>query len=143
MESASPTSDLRRLWLRVAVSVALHNTDDHLRNHGVIRSDGWRLAPAFDINPNPAAAEARATTIAGSTQADEVDALIPSAPLFRLTTDEARSTLAQVSAAVSRWPEVAARNHVTGEDAGVLSDAIAIQSEAFADVASAAPPPTR
>jgi serine/threonine-protein kinase HipA len=27
--------------------------DDHLRNHGFILSDkGWRLSPAFDVNPS-------------------------------------------------------------------------------------------
>lgn len=31
------------------------NTDDHLRNHGFIyeRYKGWRLSPAYDINPTP------------------------------------------------------------------------------------------
>ncbi len=29
------------------------NRDDHLRNHGFIREpSGWRLSPAFDVNPN-------------------------------------------------------------------------------------------
>ncbi|MBP7790449.1 MAG: HipA domain-containing protein [Zoogloea sp.] len=28
------------------------NIDDHLRNHGFLRvSQGWRLAPAYDLNP--------------------------------------------------------------------------------------------
>ena len=39
----------------VAFSVFISNTDDHLRNHGFLRSSavGWELAPAFDVNPNP------------------------------------------------------------------------------------------
>lgn len=49
---ASPTKDIRQLWLRLLFSCAIGNTDDHMRNHGFLRSDeGWSLAPAFDVNP--------------------------------------------------------------------------------------------
>lgn len=42
-------------WSRMAFSVLISNTDDHLRNHGFLQEDGdiWNLAPAFDLNPNP------------------------------------------------------------------------------------------
>lgn len=47
-------SDLEQLFRRVAFNVAIGNRDDHLRNHGfVLTPTGWRLAPAFDLNPNP------------------------------------------------------------------------------------------
>jgi serine/threonine-protein kinase HipA len=37
----------------VAFNVAIGNRDDHLRNHGfLLTPTGWRLAPAFDLNPN-------------------------------------------------------------------------------------------
>ncbi len=45
--------DLEQLFRRVAFNVAIGNRDDHLRNHGFILTEsGWRLAPAFDVNPN-------------------------------------------------------------------------------------------
>jgi serine/threonine-protein kinase HipA len=45
--------DLEQLFRRVAFNVAVGNRDDHLRNHGFILTEtGWRLAPAFDVNPN-------------------------------------------------------------------------------------------
>ena len=48
--SAEPTEDLRELWRRMAFSELIHNTDDHLRNHGFLRtSKGWRLAPMTDL----------------------------------------------------------------------------------------------
>ena len=44
--------DLRQLWTRV-FNLLVSNTDDHLRNHGfIMESDGWRLAPAYDLNAN-------------------------------------------------------------------------------------------
>jgi hypothetical protein len=34
-------------------NVAIGNRDDHLRNHGfLLTPTGWRLSPAFDLNPN-------------------------------------------------------------------------------------------
>ena len=48
-------ADLAQLLRRVLFNVLVGNTDDHLRNHGFVReATGWRLAPAFDLNPNPA-----------------------------------------------------------------------------------------
>ncbi|MCK5883425.1 MAG: type II toxin-antitoxin system HipA family toxin, partial [Bacteriovoracaceae bacterium] len=46
------TEDLQQLWRRIILSICITNTDDHLRNHGfILDSDGWRLSPAYDINP--------------------------------------------------------------------------------------------
>ncbi|HEY3805790.1 MAG TPA: type II toxin-antitoxin system HipA family toxin [Kofleriaceae bacterium] len=52
--SASPRADLAQLWRRLVFNILVSNTDDHLRNHGFIHAEGgWRLAPAFDLNPMP------------------------------------------------------------------------------------------
>ncbi len=33
--------------------ILVSNTDDHLRNHGfILTNQGWRLSPAYDMNPN-------------------------------------------------------------------------------------------
>ena len=45
--------DLEELWRRIVFSICVKNTDDHLRNHGFLLTDGgWLLSPAYDINPN-------------------------------------------------------------------------------------------
>ncbi len=50
--SANET-DLHQLWRRIVFNIAISNTDDHLRNHGfILTPDGWRLSPAYDINPS-------------------------------------------------------------------------------------------
>lgn len=50
---ATPNTDLRELWKRIVFSMAISNTDDHLRNHGFLMTrEGWQLSPAYDINPN-------------------------------------------------------------------------------------------
>lgn len=46
--------DLEELWHRAVFGAVIGNCDDHLRNHGFLRSgNGWTLSPAFDINPEP------------------------------------------------------------------------------------------
>lgn len=45
--------DLAQLWRRIVFNIAISNTDDHLRNHGFLLGDkGWRLSPAYDLNPS-------------------------------------------------------------------------------------------
>ncbi len=49
---ANTKEDLAQLWRRIIFNIAVSNTDDHLRNHGFIYSNGgWLLSPAYDINP--------------------------------------------------------------------------------------------
>ncbi|MCK5857182.1 MAG: type II toxin-antitoxin system HipA family toxin [Bacteroidales bacterium] len=45
--------DLHQLWRRIVFSIAISSTDDHLRNHGfLLEQKGWRLSPAYDLNPS-------------------------------------------------------------------------------------------
>jgi len=49
---ATTKKDLSQLWRRIVFSIAVSNTDDHLRNHGFLFTQkGWVLSPAYDINP--------------------------------------------------------------------------------------------
>jgi serine/threonine-protein kinase HipA len=50
---ASNREDLMQLWRRLVFNISISNTDDHLRNHGfILTNKGWRLSPAFDLNPS-------------------------------------------------------------------------------------------
>lgn len=51
---AAPQQDIKELWKRIVFSMAVSNTDDHLRNHGfILTKNGWRLSPLYDVNPIP------------------------------------------------------------------------------------------
>ncbi len=51
-EGSDTKEDLAQLWRRIIFNIAVSNTDDHLRNHGFIyQQSGWKLSPAYDINP--------------------------------------------------------------------------------------------
>lgn len=114
-EGSRTSSDLRQLWRRIAFSIAIHNTDDHLRNHGLLRdgASGWRLSPAFDINPNPNVSEERVTGIGGARgRADELTGLMAYAATFGLTETDARTILAEVNEATRAWRTTAAANGI-------------------------------
>lgn len=136
--SAAADDDLEAMWRRIAFSVAVRNTDDHMRNHGLIRTtNGWRLSPIFDVNPNPDVTEHRATAVAGATAAaDEVEALFLAAPDFGLSETRAHAVLAEVSEATSGWRDVAAAN-------GVPASEITRFEAAFEGLRSSFAPPSR
>jgi serine/threonine-protein kinase HipA len=108
--SSEAREDLRQLWRRIAFSVLISNTDDHLRNHGFLRTSnaGWVLSPAFDLNPDPRPGPKHLSTAIdfGDTTAS-VDTLMTVASYFRLGDEDARGVLREVSEATSQWRVIA------------------------------------
>jgi serine/threonine-protein kinase HipA len=126
-DSDRATEDLRELWTRAAYGRLISNTDDHLRNHGFLRgAAGWRLSPAFDINPN-SQREAFATTFAND-DTGSLTPLLDNAELFRLDTDAVASTLARLTAATDQWER-------TGLQCGLSSAETAQMAPAFESAA--------
>ena len=100
---AEPERDLRELWRRIVFSIAVSNTDDHLRNHGFLLSNaGWRLSPAYDINPNPQG-YGLSLNISESDNALDFSLALANAHSFRLSSSEAECILKKVKGVVSRW----------------------------------------
>lgn len=111
--SRRATAELGQLWRRLAFSVLVSNTDDHLRNHGFLHvdADAWRLSPAFDLNPNPSPGPTYlSTAIDGAGEAATVAGVLAVADYFRLTGTQAAAALAEVAGAVGRWRATAARH---------------------------------
>jgi serine/threonine-protein kinase HipA len=126
--SANPESDLRELWNRIAFTILVHNTDDHLRNHGLLRSaEGWRLSPLFDVNPNPDMATLRATGLAGTVdQADSLSTLQSMASAFAMTEADARDSLTAIRDALSSLKRIASQNSVTGRELAQLMETVSL-----------------
>ncbi|MGL5823426.1 MAG: type II toxin-antitoxin system HipA family toxin [Nocardioides sp.] len=122
--SARPDRDLVDLWRRIAVSIAIHNIDDHFRNHGFLRATGgWNLAPAFDLNPNPDPNLTRATSIGGTTsRAEEREALLEFAPYFGLNADQGAVILAQVREATTSWRAIATGNGIPNNELRLFAE---------------------
>lgn len=114
--SRNPRRGHEQIFRRVALSVAIRNTDDHLRNHGFLRREnGWEMSPVFDINPQPDLHVQRQTAINGATEAEhEAEALMELASYCGLSVAQAKQITAEVLDATSTWREVA-RYHGVSE----------------------------
>ncbi|HEV3046985.1 MAG TPA: HipA domain-containing protein [Solirubrobacteraceae bacterium] len=125
--SARAAEDLRELWRRIVFTVLISNTDDHLRNHGFLRtsSAGWTLSPAFDLNPNPEGdTKLLATAIDERSAVASIDTALQVADCFRLSRQEALGVVSEVLDGTERWREQAAW-------AGLTHAAIELMAPAF------------
>lgn len=111
-ESPQAGQDLQELWRRMAFSVLIRNTDDHLRNHGFLRDTtaGWSLAPAFDLNPDPRPGpKLLSTAIDEHSREARIDTAMDVAEYFRMGEADAKRVLGEVVAATEQWRRVAAQ----------------------------------
>lgn len=100
-------SDLAQLFRRVVFNVLIGNRDDHLRNHGFIREpSGWRLSPAFDMNPSPVKAE-HALTLDGQSAYPSLESVLRTAELYRLAPSAATAIVDEVRMMVATWKKEA------------------------------------
>lgn len=101
--------DCMELFRRVVFSILIHNTDDHLRNHGFfIGEQGISLSPAFDLNPS---IERRELTLAINEieTACDVSIAMDAHRDYGLSAVEADEILKQVVVAVTSWREEASQ----------------------------------
>ena len=112
-QGAAPKADMQEIWRRIVFSVLISNTDDHLRNHGFLWTGpaGWRIAPAFDLNPVPVDIKPRvlATAIDMDDGTASLELAMSVAEYFQLNPIEARDIAGQVGRAVAKWRIVASQ----------------------------------
>ena len=126
---ASPGSDLKELWRRIVFSMAVSNTDDHLRNHGfLLTSGGWRLSPMFDVNPNPKGSFLSLNVTLNDSEIDP-DLAIEAASFFGLKKDEAAEEAKRILSTVGRsWRPIAESWGVSGDSQEAMAPAFSICS---------------
>lgn len=104
---AAPKEDMHALWRRIVFSILISNTDDHLRNHGFIWAGpaGWRLSPAYDLNPVPTDIKPRILTTAIDLDdgTASLTLALQVAGYFELSGGDAHKIAGQVGHAVSAW----------------------------------------
>jgi len=106
---AQTKADLAQLWRRIIFNIAISNTDDHLRNHGfLLTKKGWKLSPAYDLNPI-VGKQGLHLNINESSNALDYDLAFEVIDFFRLTKEEANQIYDQVLIAVKQWKSVAKR----------------------------------
>jgi len=104
---ADASADLEQLWRRIVFFICVSNTDDHLRNHGfLLEPSGWKLAPAYDVNPDAHGAGLK-LNISETDNAQDLELALSVASDFRVKAARARALVDDVTTAVLGWREVA------------------------------------
>ena len=125
---AAPKEDMHALWRRIVFSILISNTDDHLRNHGFLWAGpaGWRLSPAYDLNPVPIDIKPRVLTTAIDLDdgTASLKLALDVASYFELGSREAAAQIAaEVGKAVATWRKVAAKLGLTAAEIDRMASA--------------------
>jgi serine/threonine-protein kinase HipA len=101
--SPEAKEDLEQLWRRMVFNILVSNTDDHLRNHGFLLAPlGWRLSPAYDMNPNEMGT-GLTLNISENSNEQDIDLALETAHLYQLKSDRAESILMEMRREISNW----------------------------------------
>jgi len=124
---AGPKEDMEALWRRIVFSILISNTDDHLRNHGFLWTGpaGWRLSPAYDLNPVPADIKPRVLTTAITLDdgTASLELAYEVASYFELAATDARAVAREVGKAVSSWRKEAGKLGVSNAEVDRMASA--------------------
>ncbi len=120
---SEPHDDIRELWRRIVFSVAISNTDDHLRNHGFLLSkNGWKLSPAYDINPIEWGT-GLSLNISENDNSLDFDLCMEVIDYFRWEEKEAKSFIKQTKNIVSQWKERATQMGISNREQTMMETA--------------------
>jgi len=122
-QGAHAQSDCRELFRRVVFSILIHNTDDHLRNHGfILNPEGIALSPAFDINPAVARNEL-ALAINEVESTCDVAIAMEAHAAYGLTAAEAKTIVTKTREAVATWRSEASRLRIPKAEQELMAKA--------------------
>lgn len=109
--SIQPNKDLEELWNRIVFSILVSNTDDHLRNHNFILTEqGWKLAPLFDVNPNPLGKELSLNITENNNQ-KRLSLALDTAKYYNLSMEKAKENAIRIATVVKdNWKNLAKSN---------------------------------
>lgn len=119
--------DLQQLFRRAVFNLLVGNRDDHLRNHGFVRlPTGWRLSPAFDMNPNRDKRQ-HALTWDGKTAEPDLEALRKTAPFYRIArAQDAQALIDDVKKVVWTWRAKAKALRLASVEVQVMETVFAV-----------------
>ena len=101
-------ANLQQLYRRVAFNIAIHNSDDHFRNHGfLLTPKGWTLSPAYDLNPT--FNDHQSLLINATTNRSDLQLLLASSEEYMISKEEATRIIEEVKDGVSQWRSMATR----------------------------------
>lgn len=122
-KGANVKEDLEQLWRRIVFSICVSNTDDHLRNHGfILTTTGWRLSPAFDINPVETGTGLK-LNISENDNSLEVELALEVCSYFRLEKEKAATIINEIKSTVKTWRKIASKYGISKSEQEIKSRA--------------------
>lgn len=116
-------ADSEQLFRRVLFNILIHNTDDHLRNHGFfIDESGIRLSPAYDMNSSIDRQDLTLAINEVETTCD-VSIAMDARQDYGLNAQEAGKALQQVQDAVAGWRGEATHLNIPQAEQDLMIDA--------------------
>lgn len=116
-------ADCEQLFRRVLFNVLIHNTDDHLRNHGFfVDEQGIRLSPAYDLNPSIDRTELTLAINEVETACD-VSVAMDASRDYGLAAQQASRVFDDVRRAVQNWRNEANRFHIPKAEQDLMASA--------------------
>jgi serine/threonine-protein kinase HipA len=126
---AQVNKDLEQLWRRIVFFICVSNVDDHLRNHGfLLKSQGWVLSPAYDINP-VATGGGLALNISREDNSLDLDLARSIAPVFRINEERREGIILDVITAVKTWPNLAKKLKLPARETDLMKTAFRVADE--------------
>jgi serine/threonine-protein kinase HipA len=115
--------DLRQLWRRIIFNIAVSNTDDHPRNHGFLLDEkGWRLSPAYDINPTTDK-NGLQLNIDEANNAPDLNLARSVGDYFQLNDAEMDRIIAEVFSSINEWKKMASEIGISRNEIEVMETA--------------------
>lgn len=117
---ADNVEDLHQLWKRIVFNISISNTDDHLRNHGfLLTREGWKLSPAFDVNPS-VDKDGLALNIDMDNNSLDFDLAKSVGQYFMLNAGQMDETVSLVKSIVKKWRKLASEICISGNEQDLM-----------------------
>jgi serine/threonine-protein kinase HipA len=122
-QGADVNTDLEELWRRIVFNICVKNTDDHLRNHGfLLTNQGYRLSPAYDINPNEFGG-GLSLNISEKDNSLDLDLALSVSEYFWVDEKKATTIISKVKASVNNWRDTAKKVGISKTEQDRMSKA--------------------
>ena len=106
--------------------MAISNTDDHFRNHGfLLTKKGWRLSPAYDINPSTDK-NGLALNVDMHNNALDFELALSVGQFFQLKDAQMHRIIKEVCTAVKDWRTLGSKLDIPRAELEIMSPAFGL-----------------
>lgn len=125
--SINPIRDLQELYARMALNVAVHNTDDHLKNTGFLQADDvggtLQLSPLFDVVTQEGSAK-HMLHIGPSGRESSFENVLAGAPRMNIRPAAAKEIIARVQSVTARRRDFYEEAKLSGQEIDIVEQCL-------------------